>query len=65
MVKQIHAGKRIENLASLVTENQLEVYTVSKHKQSIDNLINSSIDSNESILKLDETQKIKITFGKI
>ena len=62
---KIHAGKRIANLAFLVTENQLEVYTVIKHELSIDNLINSLIDSNESILKLDETNKNKITFGKI
>ena len=61
---KIHAGKRIANLASLVTENQLEVYTVSKHEQSIDNLINSLIDSNETILKLDETQKLKLLLVK-
>ena len=56
---KIHAGKHIANFAFLVSENQLEVYTVSKHEQSIDNLINSLIDSNKSILKLDETQKLK------
>ena len=61
---KIYAGKRIANLASLVTENQLEVYTVSKHEQSIDNLINSSIYSNESILKLDETQILKLLLVK-
>ena len=47
---KIHARKRIANLASFETENQLEDYTVSNHEQSIDNLINISIDTNKSIL---------------
>ena len=50
---KFYVEKRIANLASLITENQLKVYTVSKHEQSIYNLINSSIDRNDSILKLD------------
>ena len=61
---KIHAGKRIANLAFFVTENQLEVYTVSKHEQSNDNLINSFIDSNRSMFKLDETQNLKLLLVK-
>ena len=56
---KIHAGERLANLTSLVTENQIEIYTGSKHEQSIDNEISDSIKSNETILKPDETQKLE------
>ena len=45
-------------------ENQVEINTVYKNKDSIENLISNLINSNELILKLDENQKLKLLLVK-
>ena len=40
-------------------ENQIEIDTVYKYEDSIEKRISNSIDNNESILKLDENEKLK------
>ena len=56
---KIYAGIRFANLSSLVMENLVEIYTVHKNEENIEKLISNSIDSNESIIKLDENQNLK------
>ena len=56
---KIYAKKRFANLSSLVMENPVEIYTVHKNEEGIEKLISNSIDSNKSILKLEENQKLK------
>ena len=45
-------------------ENQVEINTGYKNEDSIEKQISNSIDSNESILKLDENQKLKLFLVK-
>ena len=61
---KIYAGKHCANLSSLVMEHQVEINTVLKNENSIEKVISNSIDSNESILKLDEDQKLKLLLIK-
>ena len=61
---KIYAGKRFANLSFLVMENPVEIYTVHKNEDGIEKLISNSIDSNKSILKLDENKKLKLLLIK-
>ena len=61
---KIYSEKRCANLSSLVMENQVEINTVYKNEESIEKLIRNLIDNNESILKLDENQKLNLLLIK-